>query len=127
MLVIIFLPLYFAFGLDGLAQLQAKYGMLYLLVELIAGQFVFLAVQGRLLYKCGQTVGKRLMDIKITDLNGNLPTFNSVYGIRYLFMTIAPLVPIIGGLLSMADVLFIFRKDRRCIHDLLAGTKVVAA
>ncbi len=127
MLVIIFLPLFFAFGLDGLSQIQAKYGMLYVLIELIIGQLVFLAVQGRLLYKYGQTVGKKLMDIKITDLNGNLPTFNSVYGIRYLFMTIAPLVPIIGGLLSMADVLFIFRKDRRCIHDLLAGTKVVAA
>jgi len=28
-------------------------------------------------------------------------------------------------LLPLLDVLFIFRDDRRCLHDLLAGTKVV--
>ncbi len=32
-------------------------------------------------------------------------------------------VALIDGLIS--DVLFIFRKDRRCVHDLIAGTQVV--
>jgi uncharacterized RDD family membrane protein YckC len=35
------------------------------------------------------------------------------------------LIPVIGGFLPLVDVLFIFRHDRRCIHDLLAGTNVV--
>jgi uncharacterized RDD family membrane protein YckC len=28
-------------------------------------------------------------------------------------------------ILPLLDALFIFRQDRRCIHDLIAGTKVV--
>ena len=30
-----------------------------------------------------------------------------------------------GGLFSIVDICFIFRDDRRCIHDLIAGTQVV--
>jgi hypothetical protein len=36
------------------------------------------------------------------------------------------LVPGIGALAVTVDDLFIFRTDRRCLHDLIAGTKVVA-
>jgi uncharacterized RDD family membrane protein YckC len=32
---------------------------------------------------------------------------------------------LLGAFYSIADVLFIFGKDRRCLHDLLAGTRVV--
>jgi uncharacterized RDD family membrane protein YckC len=31
----------------------------------------------------------------------------------------------LGGLLAVVDVLFVFRRDRRCLHDLVAGTRVV--
>jgi len=36
---------------------------------------------------------------------------------------------LLGGipLYSVVDALFIFRNDRRCIHDLVAGTVVVNA
>ena len=36
-------------------------------------------------------------------------------------------VPFAGGFVGLADSLFIFRQDKRCIHDLIAGTKVVEA
>jgi hypothetical protein len=35
------------------------------------------------------------------------------------------LVPILGAIFWITDSLFIFRADRRCLHDLMAGTKVV--
>jgi uncharacterized RDD family membrane protein YckC len=28
-------------------------------------------------------------------------------------------------LLTVIDVLFVFRDDKRCVHDLIAGTKVI--
>lgn len=34
-------------------------------------------------------------------------------------------VPVIGGLLSIGNVLFVFRSDKRCVHDLVAKTMVV--
>ena len=34
-------------------------------------------------------------------------------------------VPYLGMLFSLIDSLFIFRDDRRCIHDHIAGTRVV--
>jgi hypothetical protein len=38
-----------------------------------------------------------------------------------------PLVPFLGGLVALVDVLFIFGPSKRCLHDLVAGTKVVEA
>lgn len=35
------------------------------------------------------------------------------------------LIPAIGQLFAVIDTLCIFWEDRRCIHDLIAGTKVV--
>ncbi|MEA2700447.1 MAG: hypothetical protein QOI66_4718, partial [Myxococcales bacterium] len=35
-------------------------------------------------------------------------------------------IPYLGGLYALVDALFIFRDDRRCIHDLIAGTRVIA-
>jgi len=35
-------------------------------------------------------------------------------------------VPGMRELVSLFDAVFIFRDDRRCLHDLLAGTKVVS-
>lgn len=127
MAVIVVLPAFLIFGFDRLMQLQSQYGYLYTLIQIVVGQVIFLIVQGRLLFKYGQTIGKRYLEIKITDLNGNLPPFGTIYGMRYLSMSLLPFVPIIGGLLSFVDILLIFRKDRRCLHDHIAGTKVIAA
>jgi len=33
------------------------------------------------------------------------------------------LIPLYG----LVDILFIFRSDRRCIHDMIAGTQIVEA
>ncbi len=47
-------------------------------------------------------------------------------GLRYVLVLLVRAIPIIGDLLGLADALFIFRSDRRCAHDLIAGTKVVS-
>jgi uncharacterized RDD family membrane protein YckC len=37
------------------------------------------------------------------------------------------LLPTVGPFAGLIDVLFIFLKDRRCLHDHIAGTVVVRA
>jgi hypothetical protein len=34
-------------------------------------------------------------------------------------------VPYLGAIFHMVDCLTIFREDRRCLHDHIAGTRVV--
>ena len=73
----------------------------------------------------GQTVGKKVLDIKIVGMDGNKLEFLPLIGLRYAPLWIASYVPVVGGILAIVNILFIFRKDRRCIHDHIAGTQVV--
>jgi hypothetical protein len=34
-------------------------------------------------------------------------------------------IPGVGPIFRIVDILFIFREDQRCIHDLMAGTTVI--
>ncbi len=78
-----------------------------------------------LLTRYGQTIGKRYLRIKIVMMGrGGSPGF--VHG--WLLRTFIPeLISSVVGVFGLIDAAFIFSEDRRCIHDLLAGTKVVEA
>lgn len=89
------------------------------------GWLIFLALHGYLLETRGQTIGKLIVGTQIVDRDGNIPKFMNLLILRYLVMGWIGIIPIIGGLLAITNILFIFRKDRRCIHDHLAQTWVV--
>ena len=92
----------------------------------VVGQVVFLALNGYLLFNRGQTIGKVAVKTKIVDLSGNIPNFGKLLVLRYLILGLVAQIPIISGLV-LVDVLFIFGKERRCLHDYIAGTRVVEA
>lgn len=79
-------------------------------------------VQVVLLTKDGQTLGKRALKIRIvkrdTGQNGG---FVPNVLLRLVLNGIIGWIPLYG----LVDTLFIFREDRRCIHDMIAGTQVV--
>lgn len=86
----------------------------------------FLVLHGYLLHKSGQTIGKRLLGIRIVSASdGQLVSLGKIFGLRYVPIQIAGVIPVVGQILPLLDVLFIFREDRRCLHDFIAGTKVV--
>ncbi|MFS1860251.1 RDD family protein [Vibrio lentus] len=87
---------------------------------------MFLLVHGYLLNKKGQTIGKHLMEIAIVDMEGKPIGLYKIVGKRMIPMITFTIIPITGHLISMLDSLFIFRKNRRCLHDLIAGTQVVS-
>lgn len=88
---------------------------------------VFFAIQGYPLYATAQTWGKRVLKVRIVGLDGQRLPFGRLIALRYLPMQGVGLVPWMGPLLSIVNVLLIFRADHRCGHDLVAGTKVVKA
>lgn len=94
----------------------------------IFGIVVFLLLNGYLLAKRGQTIGKALVGTRIVSVEDEqiLP-LPKVFGLRYLPINIVAQVPYVGSILALINVLFIFRDDRRCVHDLIAGTKVINA
>jgi uncharacterized RDD family membrane protein YckC len=90
------------------------------------GIAVFLLINGYLLATAGQTIGKRLVGTRIVNVSDDrVPKVLTLVGARYGTTWIIGLIPGIGPLYGVIDVLFIFRDDRRCLHDLFAGTKVV--
>jgi len=85
----------------------------------LAGYAVY---QIYLLSTLGQTIGKKTMNIRIVKFDtGENGGFATNVGMRGIVNGILGFIPFY----SLVDVLFIFRDDHRCIHDLIAGTKVV--
>lgn len=91
------------------------------------GLIVFIVVQGWPLHQSGQTWGKRVLDIRIVDLEGNKPPLWRLIALRYLPLQAAAQIPVVGPIIGLFNPLMIFRADRRCLHDHIAGTKVVVA
>jgi len=93
----------------------------------LGGVLLWVAVHGVFLARSAQTIGKKIMGIQVVNVADNRPAplFKLVV-LRFLPMSLVPQVPMVGPFLSLANALFIFRKDRRCIHDHIAGTRVIA-
>jgi uncharacterized RDD family membrane protein YckC len=86
---------------------------------------IFLVLQGYFLVTRGQSIGKMIVGTRIVDEEGKIPSALKIVGLRHLAIMVINQVPYAGGLFSLVDVLFIFRKDRRCIHDMIAQTIVI--
>lgn len=88
---------------------------------LLAGVFI---LQMFLLTKNGQTLGKKALGLRIVKVNtGENGGFIPNVLLRFILNGILGFIP----LYVIVDALFIFRGDRRCIHDFIAGTHVVGA
>lgn len=93
--------------------------------NILASWGFYFLINTYLLKKYGQTVGKRLLSIRIADHRTEaVPPFRRLV-LRIASSTVPGIFGIVGALFSIADLLFIFTSDRRCIHDWIAGTRVL--
>lgn len=100
-----------ALGLIGVSGL--------LLIGLTIYNLVLLATRG-------QTIGKKLKGIRIVTFpDGANPGGVKTILLRGFVNGLISGVPYLGTVYALVDICFIFREDRRCIHDLIAGTQVV--
>jgi uncharacterized RDD family membrane protein YckC len=82
-------------------------------------------LQGYPLLTQGQTVGKQMQDISIVDAEtGRLASWPRVAA-RCLVAHLPLWIPWVGVLWAVIDSLAMLRGDRRCLHDLATGTRVV--
>ncbi|TQM12789.1 putative RDD family membrane protein YckC [Pseudoxanthomonas sp. 3HH-4] len=98
-----------------------------MLLWAVIGFALFAVIQGYPLHDSGQTWGKKLLSIRIVDLAGRKPPLVDLLLKRYLPTHAIVNIPCVGGLYALVDSLMIFRQDQRCLHDLIAGTRVVRA
>jgi uncharacterized RDD family membrane protein YckC len=75
----------------------------------------------------GQSLAKRWMGIKIIKLDGSPCGFVHGVVLRSWVMALIGQVPFVGAVVGLVDPLLIFGDERRCLHDLIAGTKVILA
>lgn len=70
----------------------------------------------------GWSIGKRLLGIRITHVNGRDVTWQMMLK-RELFILVVYTLTF-GLFLLLSGVMMITRKDKRALHDLMADTKV---
>jgi len=110
------------FGDDPEFNPTVGLGILILIVGALAG----FAIQVYLLATRSQTVGKYLVNTQIVDYRTGQPaTLVQSLVMRAIVNGLIGAIPCIGGIYSIADILFIFGDEHRCLHDQLAGTSVV--
>jgi len=98
------------------------------LIGLMGAWFLVVSIWNAVwVHRYGQTIGKRIMKIRVVRSNGERATFARIFFLRNVVLGLAGAVPFIGGFISLADILMIFRDSRQCLHDQLADTLVIRA
>ncbi len=93
---------------------------------IFVGMLIPALVQIFLLGLRGQTVGKYLLQVQIvrSDDESKAGFWRAVF-LRGLVPALIGTLPYVGFAFTLVNVFFIFREDRRCLHDHIAGTKVI--
>ena len=76
-----------------------------------------------LVARYGQTMGKRLLEIRVVRSDGSQASLGRIFWLRNVVNGLLGIIP----LYALIDVLFIFGQRRQCIHDLIADTIVIKA
>ena len=87
-----------------------------------------LVLTGVFVYRNGQTIGKKLLGIKVVRSDGSRAGLARIFWLRYLVAQyLFAIIPIVGMVYALVDILMIFGEARRCCHDYIADTIVVRA
>ncbi|WP_288129988.1 RDD family protein [Microbulbifer sp.] len=115
------IPLFWYFGMEAFKDPSA-----YLIViALIYGLLMTLVLQGYLLFNYGQTIGKHIIGTRIENLDGTQADIKRILLLRILPMSLCSVIPSVGQFITgFINPIFIFGKERRCLHDYIAKTKV---
>src|SRR5262245_16726285 len=122
--VLVYVPLFFGIfagrGSDDTAMGIGALGA-------FLGFLVCLGLTIKFVYDNGQSIGKKLLGIKVVRVDGSRASAARIIFLRNGVVGLIGAIPYIGMIFSFVDALFIFSDDRRCLHDRIADTIVVQA
>lgn len=105
---------------------QVEVPFLVTLMIVVISVVWFLILNGYLLATKGQTIGKLAVGTQIVDAQtGQLVPLLPLFLKRNVSIQVLSMIPLVGNFVALIDALMIFRSSRRCLHDEIAGTKVV--
>lgn len=93
----------------------------------LAGWVALLVITIMLVHRNGQTIGKKLVGIKVVRSNGTRASLGRIFWLRNVVNGIPQVIPFVGYVYVLVDHLLIFGDKRQCLHDKIADTIVVNA
>jgi len=132
--LVFFLPAFVIEGFGSLATFENPTPAA--LSALMAGTFGVLILIGGIAWavitlilvkRNGQTIGKKLIGIKVVRSDGSKASLGRIFWLRNVVNSLPSLLPVVGGLYFFIDSLFIFTESQQCVHDKIADTIVVKA
>jgi uncharacterized RDD family membrane protein YckC len=89
----------------------------------LIGFAIWCAITYVLVQRNGQTIAKKLLNIKVVRSDGTKASVARIFWLRNIVNALIGIIPFY----SLVDVLFIFGERRQCLHDKIADTIVVNA
>jgi uncharacterized RDD family membrane protein YckC len=102
----------------------AFFGALFHPAGLFAGMAAVGAINLWTLHRARASLGKLALSLRVVRTDGTEAELWRIVLLRWLPTGLIGFIPGLN-LLNLVDVLFIFRGDRRCVHDLIADTVVI--
>lgn len=126
--ILIFVPVIFSIGTTGLATANLGAAILsgagFLSLIMVIGVTVYTI---QLVNRNGQTIGKKLLGIKVVRSDGSRASLGRIFWLRNVVNALPGLIPFVGNVYVLIDHLFIFGEKRQCLHDKIADTIVIKA
>lgn len=119
-------PVLWAMGWFDMILSGEQPGTMMVLASGLGGVAIFALINGYFIVDRGQTIGKMALGTRMVMVDGSHPEMPAWLK-RYAVLMLVPQIPLVGSLINLVNVLFIFNSEKRCLHDLAAGTKVVKA
>lgn len=96
-------------------------------LSVVPGALLFLGITTWLVIRNSQTIGKKLLGIKVVRTNGDRAGLGRIFWLRNVVLALISLIPLVGGVVVLIGYLLIFRESRKCLHDQIADTIVIKA
>jgi uncharacterized RDD family membrane protein YckC len=121
-IVMIYIPVLLFITVAMFPRRAGVFGLVAVVVGLV-GFVAWIWATVKYVLRNGQTIGKKLLRIKVARSDGTRASFARIFWLRNVVNVLVSVVP----LYWVIDHLFVFGDSRQCLHDKLADTIVINA